>query len=52
MHITNRIRRYLSVAAVSFTLAAMPFATVKAGPPFVGMGDSIGEGVQGADAAW
>lgn len=48
----NRVKRFLSLLAVSLSLAALPAAPATAGPPFIGMGDSIGEGVQGADAAW
>jgi hypothetical protein len=44
------MRQFTAVALLSWALAAAP-AYTQTPPPIVGMGDSIGEGVQSADAS-
>ncbi len=47
-----KIKHYVLLAIPGLVLAFMPFGGAQAQQAVVGMGDSIGEGVQGGDAAW
>ena len=52
MRMKKAIRRYLLVAIPALVIGSMPQGKLYAQPALVGMGDSIGEGVQAGDAAW
>lgn len=51
-HGTCRTNRFLALLLVGIAMVCAPMAEVKAKPAIIGIGDSIGEGVQSADAAW
>ncbi len=50
--IIKKIQRYLLFITQGVALGLFPVAGFAANPALVGMGDSIGEGVQAGDAAW
>ena len=52
MRIVKRIKQSLTVAIFVMVIGLFPAQKLYAQPALVGMGDSIGEGVQAADAAW
>ncbi len=47
-----RARLHLPVILIGLSLLLLPVTSFAAQPAVIGMGDSIGEGVQAADAAW
>ena len=52
MQTMKRIRRGVCALAAAIALGGAPVSAFAAQPALMGIGDSIGEGVQGADAAW
>ena len=52
MRTVKQIKRGLCAVVTGIAIGVLPLSAIGARPLLVGMGDSIGEGVQGADAAW
>ncbi len=50
--VIKNIKRFLLLSLLGFAVVFMPVGGLVAQPAFIGMGDSIGEGVQSGDAAW
>src|SRR5258708_18926739 len=47
----RHMKRLISVFSMAFVFAAGPTNSQSTSPPFIAMGDSLGEGVQSADAS-
>ncbi len=52
LHVFTKTKRFLSLSLLGLAVVFIPAGSIAAQPGIIAMGDSLGEGVQAADAAW